>query len=268
MGFAAFALACSKKAALEDPYAAPSSIALAPASADAPHYSTRLLLSPVDLKRDAATLATIAELREAIHDVTLQSRLATAIGSPADVLLYVDRATPFEVLTSLVMLLGVSGVRSDHIELAVAGADGRTSALRLGPPHASECELTFRNLNNADAGKKPSANDIPCTSEPGLAAAVRIDSEGFAVMATGANLATNCDDIGPGMAVRGHDLVQLGACLDRIKHLHKEFETERSIVISAAPATRFEDVAPVLASVRRALGGTELFPDVTLAPPK
>jgi hypothetical protein len=260
---ALLAIGCGKKASAEDPYVAPSTVALAPASGDTPRASTRIVLSPVDLKRDATLLATIAELRESAHDAAIEARLATAIGNPADVLVYVDRSTPFEVLATLVSLLGVAGVRSDRVELAVAGSEGRTAAIRLGPPRAAECELIFRGTPDAGS-KRVSANDVPCTPEPGLAAQVRIEGEGFGVVATGANLATNCDDIGPGLAVRGHDLALLGTCLDRIKHLHKEFESERGVIVTAAPATRFEEVAPVLVSVRKVTGGAELFPDVTI----
>ena len=105
---------------------------------------------------------------------------------------------------------------------------------------------------------KPNVNDVPCVQDPGLAATVRVETEGFGVTATGANLAAGCDGIGPGLAVRGHDLPALEACLARIKRLHAEFASERSVVVSAAPATRFEDLASVLPSVAKD------FPDVTL----
>lgn len=258
---------CSKKATWDDPYAAPSAVALAPAPADAPHATTRLALSPTELKRDTVTLATIAEIRDSAHDDAIQARLATAIGNPADVLLYVDRATPFEVLSSLINLLGAAGVSSDRVELAVAGIDGKTASVRLGPPSPKNCELTFINVVK-DAGapaKRANANEVPCRLEAGLNPIVRVESEGFGVNAGGANLATNCDDIGPGLAVRGHDVSLLITCLDRIKHLHKEFESERSVVVTASPATRFEEIAPVLAGVRKLAGGGDLFPDVTLA---
>mgnify|MGYP000341283860 CR=1 FL=1 len=260
-------LGCSKKAGWDDPYAAPSAVALAPASAEAPHALTRLALSPTELRRDASTLATIAEIRESAHDDGMQARLATAIGTPADVLLYVDRSTPFEVLSSLVNLLGAAGVRSDRVELAVAGTDGKTAAVRLGPPSPRNCELTFINVVK-DAGaatKRANANEVPCRVEAGLNPVVRVEGEGFGVNAGGANLATNCDDIGPGLAVRGHDVSLLVSCLDRVKHLHKEFESERAVVVTASPATRFEDIAPVLAGVRKVSGGGDLFPDVTLS---
>lgn len=262
----ALASGCGKKAGADDPYAAPSTVALAPAPGEAPRSSVRLALSPTELKRDATLIGTVGELRESAHDEGVQSRLATALGTPADVIVFVDRATPFEVLSSLVGLLGAAGVRSDRVELAVAGADGRTAAVRLGPPSPATCELVLINvIKDAGVAKRPNANDLPCKPEPGLNPIVRIESEGFGVVAGGANLATNCDDIGPGLAVRGHDLPLLSACLDRIKHLHKEFETERSLMVVAPPATRFEDVAPVLVAVRKAAGGAELFPDVTLA---
>jgi len=87
-------------------------------------------------------VASVADLRDSLHDRTLRDRLSSALGVVGDVLLYVDRGTSYEVLSALVGVLGVAGVRQDHLELAVAGPDGRTASVRLGPPRPPVCELT------------------------------------------------------------------------------------------------------------------------------
>lgn len=264
---AVFAIAsCKKDPSKDDPFAAPSNVQLAPAAGEAPKASERWELSAEGL-RAAASIANATELREATKNRALRERLSEAATAHADVLLYVDRATPYDLVYAAFMLMGTGGVSSDHVEVATLGNDGRTASIRLGPPRGEPCPVLFPSLA-VDAGPvKPNLNAPPCLEDPGLAATVNVELEGIAVTATGANLAMGCDSLGPGLAIRGRDFASLKFCLAHLKKLHAEFGSERAVRLSASPSMRFEEVAPVLAAVRKDDQG-DLLPDVTFGPPR
>jgi hypothetical protein len=249
-----------------DAFAAPQGLSLAPASGAPPRAASRLVLDSPGVTRDGALLATTRDLRESLHDAVVRERVVGALGGYGDVLVYVDRGAMFEVVSALVAALGMAGLRTDHVAFAVAGPDGRVASLRLGAPLPPECEYTFRAAAPMpDAGpQRRDANVMACTNEPGLRATVRVSPDGYAVRATGANLAPGCDDIGTGLAVRGRDLPALQRCLARIKGLHREFAADTTVIVTAAPATRFEDVAAVISAATLQADASILFAEATL----
>ena len=140
-----------------------------------------------------------------------------------------------------------------------------TAAIRLGPPRAPLCEPVLRGTTaTVDAGVF-SVDELPCNDDAPLEVSVTVGRDGYGVTANGATLGLGCESLGPGPAVREHDRSALVACLSRIQHLHSEFRSSRAVTLRAAPAARFDEVAPTLVAVRTDASGAPLFPDVTLA---
>jgi hypothetical protein len=263
-------------------------VTLAPGNGATPSGTTRLYLTSAGVTFDSRPIATLADLRGAIHTAGAKERMAQSLSLPAagDVLVYVDRATPYDALASLVDMLGYAQVRSDRVELMVAAPAG-TAAIRLAPP-GGQCSVMLGTLSTSkiatldalgeggsqapsmlpEAAPITNANDVPChraPSEPKLALSVFLVAQGFIVSAAGQRIGEGCKDTGAGVAVPGRDTAALKACVSRLKHVRPEFEAERDVIIGAPDATRFDELAPLLSALRTDADGGALFDEITLA---
>lgn len=102
---------------------------------------------------------------------------------------------------------------------------------------------------------------------PTLGLTILVVPDGFSVKARGGNVATGCNDVGPGLAVGkingDYDYGQLNSCVKKLKNLSPDFKDETSVTISANPNIPYQVVISTIDAVRKSNdNGDELFPDV------
>ncbi|MFO0672150.1 MAG: biopolymer transporter ExbD [Polyangiaceae bacterium] len=102
---------------------------------------------------------------------------------------------------------------------------------------------------------------------PTLGLTILVVPDGFSVKARGGNVATGCNDVGPGLAVGkiggDYDYGQLNSCVKKLKNLSPDFKDETSVTVSANPNIPYQVVISTIDAVRKANdSGEELFPDV------
>jgi biopolymer transport protein ExbD len=119
---------------------------------------------------------------------------------------------------------------------------------------------------------RPPAAGIRPASGEGLNLTVLVVSDGFAVKASGGNVAPGCAAPGPGIAVpkRGdaYDFAALGECVAALKHATPEGRAESQIFVTANQATDYQTLVRVMDAVRQTPRGEPLFPDVSLRVPR
>ncbi len=111
----------------------------------------------------------------------------------------------------------------------------------------------------------------PPRASPGgkpLGLTIVVVNEGFAIKASGGNVAPGCEDTGPGLAVGrtkgAYDFGALQSCVTRLK-ASAAFADERSVTVSADPGVPYQTLIATLDAVRQTDDGKDLFPDVALA---
>lgn len=105
---------------------------------------------------------------------------------------------------------------------------------------------------------------------PTLGLTVIIVPDGFSVKARGGNVATGCNDTGPGLAVgkvngadgMDYDYKSLNACAKKLKNLSSDFKDETSVTVSANPNIPYQVVISTMDALRRDEQDEVLFPDV------
>ena len=108
---------------------------------------------------------------------------------------------------------------------------------------------------------------------PTLGLTIIIVPDGFSVKARGGNVATGCNDTGPGLAVGkvstpdapggvDYDYKSLNACAKKLKNLSADFKDETSVTVSANPNIPYQVVIGTLDALRKDEAGETLFPDV------
>jgi biopolymer transport protein ExbD len=118
--------------------------------------------------------------------------------------------------------------------------------------------------------RPPSAGRAP--AGPPLDLTVLVASDGFAVKASGGNVAAGCGSVGPGLAVPkrdgAYDYAALGDCIARLKRASAEASETSHISVTANPATEYQTLVRVMDAVRQTPSGEPLFPDVSLRVPR
>jgi biopolymer transport protein ExbD len=105
---------------------------------------------------------------------------------------------------------------------------------------------------------------------PTLGLTVIIVPDGFSVKARGGNVATGCNETGPGLAVgkvngpdgMEYDYKSLNACAKKLKNLSSDFKDETSVTVSANPNIPYQVVISTMDALRRDDQDEVLFPDV------
>lgn len=94
-----------------------------------------------------------------------------------------------------------------------------------------------------------------------LGLTVLVVNDGMSVKGSGGNLATGCEQVGPGLAIPkregAYDFMELTRCLGKLK---ATFPKEHSAIVSANPDVAFESILATVEAVRGA--HLELFEDV------
>jgi biopolymer transport protein ExbD len=108
---------------------------------------------------------------------------------------------------------------------------------------------------------------------PTLGLTVIIVPDGFSVKARGGNVASGCNDTGPGLAVGkvatpdapggvDYDYKSLNSCAKKLKNLSDDFKDETSVTISANPNIPYSVVIGTMDALRNDDDGKTLFPEV------
>lgn len=83
---------------------------------------------------------------------------------------------------------------------------------------------------------------------------VMVVNDGFALKASGGNVAPGCEGIGPGLAIpkagSRYDYTALTRCASKLKRSNPAFEDERQVFISANPATDYQTIIHVIDALR------------------
>jgi biopolymer transport protein ExbD len=92
-----------------------------------------------------------------------------------------------------------------------------------------------------------------------------ITSQGVSLKTSRGNVATGCDDVGPGIAIPKngprYDLAALTACAKKLKSSDVAFKDETQVTLVANPGIDLGTVVDVMDALRIS-GEEELFPDV------
>ena len=135
--------------------------------------------------------------------------------------------------------------------------------------------VTFTSSFDTMPPRSGGSGRAPTT--PSLGLTITIVPEGFSVKAKGGNVATGCDDIGPGLAVgkapndqgmQDYDYRKLTACVRKLKNSSEDFKDENQVVITANPEIPYQTVVGVIDAVRRTDEGEDLFPEVNFGAAK
>ena len=101
---------------------------------------------------------------------------------------------------------------------------------------------------------------------------VFIVNDGFALKASGGNIATGCQTPGPGLAVPkasgDYNFLGLTECAKRLKDSSSDFKDETQVTITANPGVDYQTVIKAIDALRRNKEGDELFPDVHFGVPR
>lgn len=124
---------------------------------------------------------------------------------------------------------------------------------------------TFPPKLGGGAGARP-----PTT--PTLGLTVTLVPGGFSVKARGGNVASGCNDLGPGLAVnkitlpngqQDYNFDQLNECVKKLKASSADFKEETSVTVSANPDIPYQAIIGTLDALRKdEQSGEDLFPDV------
>jgi biopolymer transport protein ExbD len=95
---------------------------------------------------------------------------------------------------------------------------------------------------------------------------VIVVNDGFALKASGGNIAPGCAGIGAGVAVPKkngkYDYSTLTACAAKLKRSNPAFEDEDQFYLAANPGTEYQVLIQVIDAVRQAPDGKSLFDNV------
>jgi biopolymer transport protein TolR len=101
---------------------------------------------------------------------------------------------------------------------------------------------------------------------------VFVVNDGFSLKASGGNIATGCQNAGPGLTVpkanNEYDYGSLTDCAKRLKEATPDFKEETQVTITANPGIDYQTVIHVIDALRRTKDGDELFPDVHFGVPR
>lgn len=110
-------------------------------------------------------------------------------------------------------------------------------------------------------------------TQPTLGLTILVVNEGFSVKARGGNVASGCNDTGPGLAVprasnaegaQDYDYKGLNTCVKKLKASSPDFKDETAVTISGNPNIPYQVIIGTIDAVRNANdNGEELFPDVS-----
>jgi hypothetical protein len=104
------------------------------------------------------------------------------------------------------------------------------------------------------------------TPNKGLNLSVFVVSDGFALKASGGNVAPGCSGAGAGIAVGKnagqYDYAALGECVKRVKDSSPDFKDETQVTLTANPGTEYQVIINTMDAVRKTKEGEDLFPDV------
>ncbi|HEX3775666.1 MAG TPA: biopolymer transporter ExbD [Polyangiaceae bacterium] len=106
-------------------------------------------------------------------------------------------------------------------------------------------------------------NEIPSEA---LNLTVFIVGDGYALKASGGNIAPGCQGVGPGDAIPlkngKYDPESLTACAARLKGSSPDFAEETQAYITANPGTAYQDIIDVMDALRTTPQGDVLFDNV------
>ncbi len=105
-----------------------------------------------------------------------------------------------------------------------------------------------------------------------LGLVVMIVNDGFSIKAAGGNVASGCQDRGPGIAVPKlngkYDYPALTKCVARLKHSNPDFNDEHQAYVAANPSTPYQDLIDVIDAVRATPEGETLFDEINFKVPQ
>lgn len=135
--------------------------------------------------------------------------------------------------------------------------------------------VTFTSSFDTMPPRQGGSGRAPTT--PSLGLTITIVPDGFSVKAKGGNVATGCNDIGPGLAVgkaaneegrQDYDYKSLNGCVKKLKTSSDDFKDEQQVVITANPEIPYQTVVSTIDAVRRTEEGEDLFPEVNFGAAK
>jgi len=92
-----------------------------------------------------------------------------------------------------------------------------------------------------------------------------IVTDGVALKTSGGNIATGCNDAGPGITIPKingeYDLKSITACAKRLKNANPAFKEETQVTITGNPGIEYKTVIDVIDALRSD-GEEELFPEI------
>ncbi|HEX7603992.1 MAG TPA: hypothetical protein VF316_20385 [Polyangiaceae bacterium] len=194
----------------------------------------------MDLPSDRSGGADPKDKRNGKNDlylVPLANALATDGGRAVkSIVVDVDDTTPYRLLIEVLFTLGQS--EFDHWNLR---RRGHGEILPITPPRAL----------------------APGVAPPSVALVVFLVDGGVSIKTSSGNVASGCNDVGPGLTIPKRDGAQdcsaLGACARKLK---TQFPNEQAFTFTASPGLPFAGAWAVIDAVRGAKG--ELFSDVML----
>jgi biopolymer transport protein ExbD len=184
----------------------------------------------VPLPADTTNGIDAAYKRRGPNDLYIEpiGALAQAKSAHAAVLA-VDPSTTYRVLVEVLFSLGQNEVSTIHL---VVRSDAGMASIEPTLPHAPK---------------------VPTTT-PLLGLVVLIVQDGISVKARGGNIAPGCKDAGAGLTIPNkdgaRDFAALAACVDRVKHISPDFESETSVTIAANPGTDFQTLVTTMDALR------------------
>jgi biopolymer transport protein TolR len=118
--------------------------------------------------------------------------------------------------------------------------------------------VTFTSTAEVSPPRKaPGGADKP------LGVTIAIVHDGFAIKASGGNVAPGCRDTGTGLAVGKEDFAGLHACALTLKRSFGPDDT--NVTVTANPDIPYQTLVATMDAVRATDDGKDLFPDVNLA---
>ncbi len=209
-----------------------------------------------------------ADVRGGEHGYLVEAltpSVATTDGAP--LALAFDPSIPYQTVARAIYTAGQAG--TVNILFLVRNGE-RVAALPIVLPHISTGDPSSQALADVLVGGAVGpVVDAPAPAPLALGLALAIEPAGIVVRGSGGRLAPGCEtmDTGPAPTVPARagapDLEALRACLRRVK---RAFPEETNVIVLAAPAIPFEQLARVIGAARGTATET-LFPDVSLGIP-
>jgi biopolymer transport protein TolR len=107
---------------------------------------------------------------------------------------------------------------------------------------------------------------------PGNELTVIVVNDGFALKASGGNVATGCNGVGRGIAVPkrdgAYDFAALTQCAMKLEETLPPASDASQIYVTANPGVDYKTIVGVIDAVRVTPSGEPLFPDVSLRVPR